>query len=41
METNIRFPHDFYENLYEEIMNHEFNPESEDPCERHLRGECR
>ena len=30
METNIRFPHDFYENLYEEIMNQEFNPESED-----------
>ena len=30
METNIRLPHDFYESLYEEIMNHEFNPENED-----------
>ena len=38
METNIRLPHDFYESLYEEIMNHEFNPENEDDttCEMEI-----
>lgn len=30
MNTNISFPSDFYEKLYEEIMNTEFTPESED-----------
>lgn len=30
MNTNISFPSDFYEKLYEEIMNTEFMPESED-----------
>lgn len=29
MKTNIKLPHDFYENLYDEIMNYGFEPETE------------
>ncbi len=33
METNIKFPHDFYEKLYNEIMDYSFDPENEDDTE--------
>lgn len=32
MKTNITIPSDFYEKLYDEIMNFGFVPESEDDC---------
>ena len=30
METNIRLPHDFYEQLYDKIMDYGFEPDNED-----------
>ncbi len=38
MKTNIRLPYDFYENLYNEIMNYGFEPEceSDTDCEMEI-----